>query len=68
MEDAGVLNPSADFKSKSVVIKTSSRNTVYLPIPGLVDPDQLKPGEIVGVNKETYLIFEKLPPEYDSRV
>jgi 26S proteasome regulatory subunit T5 len=28
----------------------------------------LKPGEIVGVNKDSFLILEKLPTEYDSRV
>ncbi len=50
------------------MIKTSSRQTVFLPIPGLVDVAELKPGEIVGVNKDSYLILEKLPTEYDSRV
>ena len=28
----------------------------------------LKPGELVGVNKDTYILLEKLPDEYDSRV
>ena len=28
----------------------------------------LQPGDLVGVNKDSYLILEKLPPEYDSRV
>ncbi|KAL1234287.1 26S protease regulatory subunit 6A [Trichinella spiralis] len=32
------------------------------------DADTLKPGDLVGVNKDSYLILEKLPPEYDSRV
>jgi len=32
-----------------------------------MDPNELKPNEIVGVNKDSYLLFEKLPPEYDSR-
>lgn len=35
---------------------------------GLVDVDKLKPGELVGVNKDSYLILETLPPEYDARV
>lgn len=39
-----------------------------MPIPGLVDPAELKPSDLVGVNKESFLIFEKLPSEYDSRV
>lgn len=42
--------------------------TVFLPIPGLVDIAELKPGDLVGVNKDSYLILEKLPTEFDSRV
>lgn len=53
---------------KAVVIKTSSRQSFYLPSSGLVDPSELKPGELIAVNKESYNIYEKLPPEYDSRV
>ena len=42
--------------------------TVFLPIPGLVDVAELKPSDLVGVNKDSFLILEKLPAEYDSRV
>ncbi|CAK9300206.1 unnamed protein product [Gordionus sp. m RMFG-2023] len=35
---------------------------------GLVDVEKLTPGDLVGVNKDSYLILETLPPEYDSRV
>jgi 26S proteasome regulatory subunit T5 len=41
---------------------------MFLPVIGLVEAKDLKPLELVGVNKDTYLIFEKLPAEYDSRV
>lgn len=54
--------------TKSAVIKTSNRQTVYLPVVGLVDADKLKPDDLVGVNKDTYLVLDTLPPEYDSRV
>ena len=57
-----------ESKQKSLVIKTTGRHTVYLPVPGLVESDDLKPGELVAVNKESYIVYEKLPPEYDSRV
>lgn len=53
---------------KSVVLKTTTRQTVYLPIIGLVPVDELKPGDLVGVNKDSYLVLDKLPSEYDSRV
>jgi 26S proteasome regulatory subunit T5 len=35
---------------------------------GLVDADELKPGDLVGVNKDSYLILDKIPAEYDARV
>lgn len=35
---------------------------------GLVDAEKLKPGDLVGVNKDSYLILETLPAEYDARV
>lgn len=42
--------------------------TIFLPVVGLVDPAQLKPGDLIGVNKDSYLILDTLPPEYDARV
>jgi 26S proteasome regulatory subunit T5 len=39
-----------------------------LPVPGLVETSELIPGDLVGTNKDSYLILEKLPAEYDSRV
>ena len=60
--------PCAFRSGKSVVIRTSTRQTIYLPVPGLIDPGELTPGELVGTNKDSYLILEKLPSEYDSRV
>ena len=54
-------------KPKSAVIKTTNRQTVFLPIVGLVDGDTLKPDDLVGVNKDTYIVLDTLPPEYDTR-
>jgi 26S proteasome regulatory subunit T5 len=51
-----------------VVLKTSTRQTIFLPVVGLVDADELKPSDLVGVNKDSYLILDTLPAEYDSRV
>lgn len=36
---------------KCAVIKTSTRQTYFLPVIGLVDPEEMKPGDLVGVNK-----------------
>ena len=55
-------------KGKSAVVKTSTRQTIFLPIIGLVDPDKLKPGDLLGLNKDSYLVLDTLPAEYDSRV
>jgi len=65
-EDDGTKNEKKI--KKCVVVKTSRRQTIFLPVPGLVDPDELKPGDIVGVNKDSFIILDKLPTEYDSRV
>lgn len=37
-------------------------------MPGLVPTEELTPGDLVGTNKDSYLILEKLPAEYDNRV
>jgi 26S proteasome regulatory subunit T5 len=55
-------------QGKSAVIKTSTRQTIFLPIIGLVDPATLKPGDLIGLNKDSYLVLDTLPAEYDSRV
>ena len=52
----------------TAIIKTSTRQTVYLPVPGLIDVEALRPTDIIGVNKDSFLILEKLPQEYDSRI
>ena len=52
----------------TAIIKTSTRQTIYLPVPGLIDVESLKPTDIIGVNKDSYLILDKLPQEYDSRI
>jgi len=51
-----------------VVVKTSTRQTIFLPIPGLVRIEELKPNDLVGVNKDSYIILEKLPQDFDTRV
>ncbi|KZT18433.1 26S proteasome subunit P45 [Neolentinus lepideus HHB14362 ss-1] len=55
-------------KGKCAVIKTSTRQTVFLPLIGLVPAEKLRPGDLVGVNKDSYLILDTLPAEFDSRV
>lgn len=67
-EDGANVDLDSLRKEKCVVIKTSTRQTVFLPVVGLVDPKQLKPADLVGVNKDSYLILDMLPPEYDARV
>ncbi|QLQ80740.1 hypothetical protein HG537_0E00930 [Torulaspora globosa] len=65
---SGNLNLDNTAEGKAAVVKTSSRQTVFLPMVGLVDPNTLKPNDLVGVNKDSYLILETLPSEFDSRV
>jgi len=58
----------ATRKTRSAVVRTSTRQTIFLPVPGLVNSEELKPSDLVGTNKDSYLILEKLPDEFDSRV
>ena len=67
-EDGASADLDAKRTGKSVVLKTSTRQTIFLPVVGLVDPETLKPGDLIGVNKDSYLVLDTLPPEYDSRV
>merc|ERR1711953_48045 len=67
-EDGANVDLDAQRKGKCAVVKTSTRQTYFLPVIGLVEPEDLSPGDLVGVNKDSYLILEKLPTEYDSRV
>jgi len=67
-EDGANIDLDSQRKGKCAVIKTSTRQTYFLPVIGLVEAENLKPGDLVGVNKDSYLILETLPAEYDSRV
>lgn len=67
-EDGANVDLDSQRKGKCAVIKTSTRQTYFLPVIGLVEPEDLKPGDLVGVNKDSYLILETLPQEFDSRV
>lgn len=67
-DEGGNVDLDAQRVGKSVVLKTSTRQTIFLPVIGLVDAKDLEPGDLVGVNKDSYLILDTLPVEYDSRV
>lgn len=67
-EEGANVDLDAARIGKSAVVKTSTRQTIFLPLIGLVDPETLKPGDLIGVNKDSYLVLDTLPAEYDSRV
>ncbi|ORX36088.1 endopeptidase [Kockovaella imperatae] len=68
IQEGATHNEQNAKKSKCAVIKTSTRQTVFLPIIGLVSHEELRPSDLIGVNKDSYLILDKLPAEYDARV
>eukprot|EP00210_Caulerpa_lentillifera_P005133 g4905.t1 len=68
LEDGANVDLDSQRQGKCVVLKTSTRQTIFLPVAGLVDPNNLRPSDLVGVNKDSYLILDTLPAEYDSRV
>merc|ERR1719235_2979229 len=67
-EDGATQDIDMMRNGKSLVVKTTTRQTIFLPVIGLVDAEDLKPNDLVGVNKDSYLVLDKLPAEYDSRV
>merc|ERR1719436_1738644 len=67
-EDGATQDIDMQRKGKSLVVKTTTRQTIFLPVIGLVEAEDLKPNDLVGVNKDSYLVLDKLPAEYDSRV
>ncbi|GMM41521.1 proteasome regulatory particle base subunit [Hanseniaspora uvarum] len=67
-QNGSAKNLDLSETGKAAVVKTTSRQTVFLPMAGLVDTTQLKPNDLVGVNKDSYLILDTLPSEFDSRV
>ncbi|CAL8237513.1 unnamed protein product, partial [Boreogadus saida] len=46
-EDGANIDLDAQRKGKCAVIKTSTRQTYFLPVIGLVDAEKLKPGDLV---------------------
>ncbi len=50
-EDGANVDLDSQRRGKCVVLKTSTRQTIFLPVVGLVDADALKPSDLVGVNK-----------------
>lgn len=68
LEQGANVDLDAIRLGKLAVVKTSSRQTIFLPMVGLVDPEKLKPNDLIGVNKDSYLVLDTLPSEYDSRV
>merc|ERR1719353_1386281 len=67
-EDGAATDVDSQKEGKCAVLKTSTRQTIFLPVIGLVDHKDLEPGDLVGVNKDSYLVLDTLPAEYDSRV
>lgn len=67
-EEGGAQDSDKADQAKSLVVKTTTRQTIFLPVIGLVEAEDLKPSDLIGVNKDSYLVLDKLPPEYDSRV
>eukprot|EP01090_Pellita_catalonica_P013082 TRINITY_DN3022_c0_g1_i1.p1 TRINITY_DN3022_c0_g1~~TRINITY_DN3022_c0_g1_i1.p1 ORF type:complete len:456 (-),score=85.85 TRINITY_DN3022_c0_g1_i1:31-1398(-) len=67
-QDGSNMESFAQPKGQCAVIKTSDRKTIFLPVVGLVDASKLRPADLIGVHKDSYLVLDTLPPEYDSRV
>lgn len=65
-EDAADTYLGAD--PHSAVIRTTARQTVFLPITGLLKASEIEPSDLIEVSKDSFIIYGKLPPHYDARV
>ena len=52
---------TTDISLRCAIRADSHSQTVFLPIIGLVPHDKLKPGDLIGVNKDSYLVLDALP-------
>lgn len=66
--DGANIEETTSKKGLCAVVKTSNRVTTFLPFVGLVAPEDLKPGDLVALHKETNIVFEKLDDDFDIRV
>lgn len=66
-EEGAAVNTTTK-KGLCAVVKTSNRITTFLPFIGLVSAQDLQPGDLVALHKETNIVFEKLEADYDVRV
>ena len=53
-QEGGNQDADSQRQGKCAVVKTSTRQTYFLPVIGLVPADELKPGDLIGVNKDSY--------------
>ena len=67
-DTSGFKQDVVNKNKKAMVVKTTGRHTIYLSVIGLVEPEEVKPGDLIACNKESFIVYEKLPAEYDSRV
>eukprot|EP00792_Barthelona_sp_PAP020_P013147 TRINITY_DN818_c0_g1_i1.p1 TRINITY_DN818_c0_g1~~TRINITY_DN818_c0_g1_i1.p1 ORF type:complete len:412 (+),score=99.45 TRINITY_DN818_c0_g1_i1:57-1292(+) len=67
-EELGSTEVKEGKSSRGVIVKTSSRQTIFLPNPGLVPANELRPNDLVACNRDSYLIYQKMPTEFDTRV
>ncbi|CDW84941.1 26s protease regulatory subunit 6a [Stylonychia lemnae] len=67
-DTSGFKQENVSKTRKAMVVKTTGRHTIYLPVIGMIEPEEVRPGDLIAVNKESFIVYEKLPPEYDSRV
>ncbi|EIJ88931.1 26S proteasome regulatory subunit T5 [Nematocida parisii] len=68
VEEGSNVDKTISKQGLCAVVKTSNRVTSFLPFVGLVPAEELKPGDLVALHKETNIVFEKLDDDFDIRV
>lgn len=53
---------------KGGVVSNSMRTNYFLPKLGFVKQEDLSPGDLLAIHKESNLVFSKIPRDYDERI
>ncbi|KAF7702797.1 26S proteasome regulatory subunit 6A [Cucumispora dikerogammari] len=57
-----------DTVGKGGVVCNSMRTNYFLPKLGFVKQEDVSPGDLLAVHKESNLVFAKIPRDYDERI
>ncbi|CBK19960.2 uncharacterized protein [Blastocystis hominis] len=62
------LPPEKQEYEEGVIMSTIQKKKVFVASKGMLYGQEIHPGDLVGINKDTCMLYQLLPTEYDKRV